>query len=344
MTMTLSFKTETNVKQKDLNSLTGQVDPLEWFQSKMKASPCPSQGAGVNGWHMQMVRLARGAGFSLEETIDLIREHSNRQNGFESEIERIYQSSPVELGSFIQWRNEGIRGRETASSKRTPRPRLKIKRGLILHQNQLIKPETLYDIKLHGDLSRDEQATLMLDAIDRTLGTRQDIVCWLSLKSKYKEPLPTIRRLADWMLDPSFITNGSNEGIWLLPNFSTGMKKKHILFRHLLVCECDDPSLTIDDQVTRLLASNLPFITITHSGGKSAHGLCHIGDCQSDDDFKARGRQVYHTLETLGIPMDWQCNHPNRVSRMAGGVRAGREQTLLWAGQSGQIKWNEIEL
>ena len=329
--------TQANQKIKDnsLTSLTGQVAPDVWFDRKLKANPCPSEGGGVNSWHCEMVRYARGAGLTLDETVSFIRPHSNRKSDFKGEITRIYNTSPVEIGSFVSWKQG-----DAAASKRKAKPLIfRTKTKITLTQSQLHKPETLYHRNQDGELPRDEQAILMLEAIDRTLGTRQDLVCWLSLKSKYKEPEPTTRLLADWMIDPSFITNGSEEGIWLVPNFSKGMKKENITHRHLLVCECDDPSLTIKEQVKRLLSSNLPFITITHSAGKSAHGLCHIGDCQSDDEFKARGRQVYHTLEALGIPMDWKCLHANRVSRMAGGVRAGKEQTLLWAGQCGWIDW-----
>lgn len=330
---------QVNCNRKSLEDLTGQLPPDQWLQCKLtEHGGCPPEGGGVNKWHMTAVWHCRRVGLSLEQTLAAIRPHSNRRSRFECEIGRIYETSPAPLGDALDWRADGW-----ASSPRPPKPPKPEPppKPLAIPQSAMTPPNTAYDRATTGSFPAGQQALFALGEIFFCVTAAKPADRLLTMKSRINDPHPLTHDMKGWIRGVESITAGSDQGVWVCPNYSSGFKRGDILHRQLLVCECDDPNVSPSQQHRLLRSSGLPFIVIVHSGGKSVHGWCDIGVCQDDNQFKERGRRVYQTLEEHGLPVDWSCNHPNRVSRMPGGFRREtcREQTLLWSGCHGHIQW-----
>lgn len=117
-------------------------------------------------------------------------------------------------------------------------------------------------------------------------------------------------------------------GAWIRfnPLDGKGAKKENVTkYRYALV-ECDN--IPLDEQRKAYERYNLPIAALVYSGGKSIHAIVHI---DASDRFKYIERVdfLYEFLKSKGLDFDVQNKDENRMSRLPGATRNGKEQTLL---------------
>ena len=137
-------------------------------------------------------------------------------------------------------------------------------------------------------------------------------------------------------------------GVWLRVNPMDGAGDSDgnvAAYRSALV-ESDDMSLK--DQERMLFELNLPMLCVTNSGGKSLHAVVRI-DADGPNHFRDRVRYLHEECKRAGLSIDEANKNPSRLTRLAGVMRGGNEQTLMhvgkgakdfptWAGQEKDAK------
>lgn len=131
-------------------------------------------------------------------------------------------------------------------------------------------------------------------------------------------------------LKPAAELSHNDEFVSINPLRERRLDANVTVFRNLLI-ECD--TMSVDLQVPRMQALQLPYSTATFSGGKSVHFVISLLSPLPDrQEYDAVMRRLYRGLEKLGFPVDEACKNPSRFTRNPGHVRQdGRQQTLLEA-------------
>ena len=117
-------------------------------------------------------------------------------------------------------------------------------------------------------------------------------------------------------------------GVWVRvnPTDGRGVGDANItVFRNALV-ESDD--MPLKDQERMFFELNLPMACVTDSGGKSIHAVVRI-DADGRNHYKDRVRYLHEECERVGLSIDKANKNPSRLTRLAGVIRDGREQTLM---------------
>lgn len=336
---------DANSKGISQGKFAGQLPPHEWLPKTLSDTPCPNSGEdwgggrkrpGISGWIFWAIQMCRIAGLSLPESEQQILPRLRcRDPKRLDQIRFAYNCCSVPLGAGVPG------GKRLAASNPLPPPEKVDDRPLPISRQSCIPPTT--DYRREKPAKPEEQVRRALAALDATVRLQNDVRCLIAVRNR-RRGYAEKRYLADWATDPSCITEGSDEGVWWIPNFCRNTptsRRDDITYQRYLCCESDDQNTSVIAQARLMARSGLPFITICSSAGKSAHGVCDLGECSDTSDFIAKGERVYQTLEDLGLKMDWKCRFPERLTRMPGGFRRAKSktQTLFWTGQGGQIKW-----
>lgn len=110
-------------------------------------------------------------------------------------------------------------------------------------------------------------------------------------------------------------------------------------YRHCLL-EFDDAPLEL--QWAAIQASRLPISSVVYSGEKSLHCLVKVDAGEDHDEFRRRAGLAKQAVERfVGIKADKTLDAA-RLTRLAGGVRCGKVQTLI-AVNIGAASWKEWE-
>lgn len=117
-------------------------------------------------------------------------------------------------------------------------------------------------------------------------------------------------------------------GAWIRMNplDGKGAKKENVTKYKYALVECDN--IPLEEQKNAYLKYNLPIAALVYSGGKSIHAIVHI-DAINREKYAERVEFLYEFLKSKGIDFDTQNKDENRMSRLPGATRNGKEQTLL---------------
>lgn len=127
-------------------------------------------------------------------------------------------------------------------------------------------------------------------------------------------------------------------GIWVRQNAVRGLgsgkmgtyRDADIASFQYALLEADD--LTLEEQLALFTSLPLPIVSITSSGGRSAHALVRV-ECNDANAYRTRVKKMLSRLRPFGVD---PCNsNPSRLTRLPGAIRkAGgrgdRLQRLLY--------------
>lgn len=88
-------------------------------------------------------------------------------------------------------------------------------------------------------------------------------------------------------------------------------------------------------QLRRMVALRLPCACVVDSGHKSMHAVVRVedpGETLTREEWEKRRDLVYAVCDANGLPHDPSCQNPSRLTRLAGALRGGQEQTLVAVG------------
>ena len=151
------------------------------------------------------------------------------------------------------------------------------------------------------------------------------------IESLIRNPNDLGATIGDW---------NSEAGAWIAinPVDSNGRKVDNITdFRHVLV---ESDTIPVEDQRRFYNEFRLPIATLVYSGGKSLHAVVKI-DAGNLAEYKERVDFLFAFLAAHGCDVDHANSNPNRLSRLPGATRDGKEQTLeaVNIGASGWDEW-----
>lgn len=129
-------------------------------------------------------------------------------------------------------------------------------------------------------------------------------------------------------LDATIGRYNEEAGVWLRVNPTNGKgisDEDTAAFKNTLI-ESDD--MPLKDQERMFFEMNLPMACITKSGGKSLHAVVRI-DADGRNHFADRVRYLHDECVKSGLTIDKANKNPSRLTRLAGVMRNGNEQTLL---------------
>jgi RecA-family ATPase len=132
-------------------------------------------------------------------------------------------------------------------------------------------------------------------------------------------------------------------GAWIRfnPLDGQGIKDVNVTdYRYALV-ECDDETLSIDQQRAIYQKLELPIAVMVHSGNKSLHAIVRI-EASDLAQYKGRVDLLYEVCGKNRLKIDRQNKNPSRLSRMPGVMRNGRKQYIV-ATNTGKSSWAEWE-
>lgn len=117
-------------------------------------------------------------------------------------------------------------------------------------------------------------------------------------------------------------------GVWLRinPMKGSGISDTDVAACRYALVESDD--MPLKEQERMLFELNLPIVCITDSGGKSLHAVVEV-DADGRNHFNDRVRYMHDECARNGMTIDSANKNPSRLTRLAGVMRGGREQTLL---------------
>ena len=117
-------------------------------------------------------------------------------------------------------------------------------------------------------------------------------------------------------------------GAWIRMNplDGKGAKKENVTKYRFALVECDN--IPLDEQKKAYEKFNLPIAAMVYSGGKSIHAIVHI-DAEDKQKYIERVDFLYEFLKSKGLDFDIQNKDENRMSRLPGATRNGKEQTLI---------------
>lgn len=99
-----------------------------------------------------------------------------------------------------------------------------------------------------------------------------------------------------------------------------------VSYRNFLL-ECD--SLPIEAQLSIAKQIELPFSTSVFSGGKSVHFVVSLeSPLKNINEYRSVAQDLMAIVSQF-MPIDLSTKNPSRLTRLAGGIRDGVEQTLL---------------
>ena len=134
-------------------------------------------------------------------------------------------------------------------------------------------------------------------------------------------------------------------GAWIRVNplDGKGVKDENVTdYRYVLV---ESDSMPIEQQNAILRELELPIVTLTHTGGKSLHAICHIG-AANREEYRSRVSFMFNVCEKNGLKIDKACKNPSRLTRLPGFQRGEHMQYLVDTniGKSSFEEWkNYIE-
>ncbi len=139
----------------------------------------------------------------------------------------------------------------------------------------------------------------------------------LELLRKYRDDLGAT--IGDWKPEA---------GAWIRINAldGKGARKENVTSYKFTLIECD--SIPLSEQRKAYEALNLPIAALVYSGGKSLHAVVHI-DAKDKKEYLERIEFLYSYLKEKGLDFDIQNKDENRMSRLPGATRNGKEQSLL---------------
>ncbi|MBR4687076.1 MAG: AAA family ATPase [Bacteroidales bacterium] len=121
-------------------------------------------------------------------------------------------------------------------------------------------------------------------------------------------------------------------GAWLRvnPTDGRGIDDANVTAHRNALVESDD--MPLKDQERMFFEMNLPMACVTNSGGKSLHAVVRV-DADGPNHFKDRVRYLHGECEKSGLIIDKANKNPGRLTRLAGVMRGGNEQTLMHVGK-----------
>ena len=136
------------------------------------------------------------------------------------------------------------------------------------------------------------------------------------------------RTIRKYGLDEALGDYNREAGVWLRVNPMNGKGVNDVdvaACRNALV-ESDD--MPLKDQERMFFEMNLPIVCITCSGGKSLHAIVRV-DADGRNHYADRVRYLHEECEKTGLTIDKANKNPSRLTRLAGVMRGGKEQTLM---------------
>ncbi len=118
-------------------------------------------------------------------------------------------------------------------------------------------------------------------------------------------------------------------GAWIRVNplDGKGIKDENVTdYRYVLV---ESDSLTIEQQNVLMRELALPIVTLTHTGGKSLHAICHIDAGNNRELYRQRVAYMFDVCEKNGLKIDKNCKNPSRLTRLPGFQRGENWQYLV---------------
>lgn len=117
-------------------------------------------------------------------------------------------------------------------------------------------------------------------------------------------------------------------GAWIRVNplDGKGIKDENVTdYRYVLI---ESDSMPIEQQNAFLRELELPIVTLTHTGGKSLHAICHI-DAANREEYRQRVSYMFSVCEKNGFKIDKACKNPSRLTRLPGFLRGDHMQYLI---------------
>lgn len=99
-------------------------------------------------------------------------------------------------------------------------------------------------------------------------------------------------------------------------------------YRYALV---ESDTMDAIETIKTCMRLRLPIVTVTLSGGKSAHVIVRI-DAVNLEQYKARTAFLFRFLKLHGMELDQQDKNASRLTRLPGVMRDGTPQTLVLLG------------
>lgn len=185
--------------------------------------------------------------------------------------------------------------------------------------------------------SADEQAIAQLEAMFEpdeyvnivTKATKNNKGKWVpsgyGMQFKCADLCKTIRKFG---LESALNGYNHEAGVWLRvnPMDGKGISDADVTTCRNALIESDD--MPIKDQERMLFEMNLPIICMTNSGGKSLHAIVKV-DADGRNHYADRVRYMHEECERTGLSIDTANKNPARLTRLAGVMRSGNEQTLM---------------
>ena len=82
---------------------------------------------------------------------------------------------------------------------------------------------------------------------------------------------------------------------------------------------------TLEEQSKNILDFDLPYTTLTYSGGKSLHAVIALTESVSAEDYA----QYFDLIKIVMWKLDSSCRNPSKLTRVAGANRDGKIQDLV---------------
>ncbi len=118
-------------------------------------------------------------------------------------------------------------------------------------------------------------------------------------------------------------------GAWIRVNplDGNGIKDENVTdYRYVLI---ESDSLPIEQQNALMRELELPIVTLTHTGGKSLHAICHIDAGNNRELYRQRVAFMFDVCEKNGLKIDKACKNPSRLTRLPGFQRGDNWQYLV---------------
>ena len=214
---------------------------------------------------------------------------------------------------------------DTALSKLTPKaPKVQMMEQL----KALFKPEEYVNIVTYSVLKKDKQGKPKYEPGSAGEHYKQDYL------------IKRLELISD-DADLSEVIGNYNKmaGVWMRVNATNGIGAKNTdaaSYRHVLV-EGDEQS--IQEQYDFYIKHRLPISTLCNSGGRSLHAVVRVAASNSQE-YAERVAYLFNYCEANGFKVDRANRNVMRLSRLAGIMRNGQQQTLV-ATNIGLKTWDE---